>query len=156
MKLVSLLKTLLRTALLSAVMVGAAHAADAGTPAEAEAMVKKAVALIKSAGPEKAYEEISNGKAFKDRDLYVFVNDMNGKSLAHGANGKLIGKDLSGMKDSDGKMTTKLLSDLARDKGKGWSEEFKFLNPATQKIQSKVVYVERVGDIVVACGVYKL
>lgn len=155
MKRLSVLKTIVRTAMLSMVIVSAAHAADAGTPAEAEAMVKKAIAYIKSAGPEKAYDEISNGKMFKDRDLYVFVNTIDGKSLAHGANLKLIGKDLIGLKDTDGKPTTKLVIDLAKEKGKGWTEEFKFMNPATQKIQSKVVYVEKLGDTIVACGVYK-
>jgi cytochrome c len=151
----NILKAVFRSAMLSLFVATGAHAADAGSQAEAEAMVKKAVALIKASGPEKAYDEISNGKAFKDRDLYVFVNDLNGKSLAHGANPKLIGKDLSGLKDSDGKGTTKLLIDIAKDKGHGWSEEFKFMNPATQKMQTKVVYVERVGDTFVACGVYK-
>ena len=34
-------------------------------------MVKKAVAFIKASGPEKAYDEFTNGKQFKDRDLYV-------------------------------------------------------------------------------------
>jgi len=155
MKNLSILKFIFRTAMLSLVFAGAAHAADAGTPAEAEAMVKKAIALIKSAGPEKAYEEITNGKSLKDRDLYVFVNTITGKSLAHGANPKMVGKDVMGLKDADGKQTTKLVIDLAVAKGKGWTEEFKFMNPTTQKIQTKVVYVERLGDTIVACGVYK-
>lgn len=151
----SVLKAFLRTILLGLAFASVAHAADGGTPAEAEAMVKKTIALIKSAGPEKAYDEVSNGKSLKDRDLYVFINDINGKSLAHGSNPKLIGKDLSGLKDADGKLTTKLIIEVAKDKGKGWSEEFKFMNPVTQKLQTKVVYVERLGDTVVACGVYK-
>jgi len=155
MKSLSILKSIFCTAMLSMVFVGASHAADAGTPAEAEAMVKKAIALIKSAGPEKAYEEITNGKSLKDRDLYVFVNTITGKSLAHGANPKMVGKDVMGLKDADGKQTTKLVIDLAVTKGKGWTEEFKFMNPTTQQIQTKVVYVERLGDTIVACGVYK-
>ena len=69
MKLFSLLKVLLSTSALSLMMAGTAHAADQGTAQEAEAMVKKAVAYIKANGPEKAYEEFTNGKSFKDRDL---------------------------------------------------------------------------------------
>jgi signal transduction histidine kinase len=155
MKFASVLKTASRSALLALALAGAAHAAEFGTPAEAEAMVKKAVALIKTAGPEKAYEEMSNSKAFKDRDLYIFANDFNGKALAHGANPKLIGKDLSGLKDSDGKLTVQMQIEVARTKGKGWTDEIKFLNPVTQKLQTKVIYVERVGDAYVASGVYK-
>ena len=134
---------------------GAAYAADQGTAAEAEAMVKKAAAFIKANGNEKAFEEITNGKTFKDRDLYVFAYDFMGKNLAHGANPKLVGKDLSGLKDPDGKMILPPLVEIAKTKGKGWSEAFKFRNPSTEKMEPKVVYVERVGDIFLGCGIYK-
>jgi hypothetical protein len=141
---------------LSAVAIACAGAAHAGaaTPPEAEAMVKKAVAFIKQNGPEKAYEEFTNGKSFRDRELYVIVYDLTGKNLAHGANSKLVGKDLIGMKDPDGKLLNKMLVDLAKEKGKGWSEEFKFRNPVTDEIQRRKVYVERVGDTFVGTGVF--
>lgn len=155
MKRLSILKTIVLTAMLSIGIMGGAHAAESGTPAEAELLVKKAVMLVKSAGPEKAYEEISNGKSLKDRDLYIFVYDMTGKTLAHGANPRLVGKDLSGLKDTDGKLVLKLVLDLAKEKGKGWTEEFKFLNPTTQKIERKIVYIERLGETVIGSGVYK-
>lgn len=155
MKSLSILRAILRSTMLSMVIVSAAHAADVGTPAEAEALVKKAVALIKAVGPEKAYDEISHGKSLKDRDLYVAVNDLSGKNLAHGGNSKMIGKDLTGLKDSDGNFPTKMMVDIAKGKGKGWTGEYKALNPITQKIQAKVAYVERVGDTLVVSGAYK-
>lgn len=133
----------------------AVHAGDAGTAAEAEAMVKKAVSYIKAQGNEKAFEEITNGKTFKDRDLYVFVYDLNGKCVAHGANAKLVGKDLIGMKDPDGKPLIKMLVDVAKDKGKGWTDTVKFRNPTTDKIQTRVNYIERVGDFAVGSGYFK-
>lgn len=140
--------------LLSTLAVGS-FAAEKGTAPEAEAMVKKAVALIKSAGPEKAFEEITNGKSLKDRDLYVFVYDLNGKCVAHGANAKLVGKELMGMKDPDGKPLIKILVDVAKDKGKGWTETVKFRNPTNDQIQTRVNYIERVGDYAVGSGVFK-
>jgi cytochrome c len=152
---VSFLKSLACALLSGVVMLGTAHAGDGGSPAEAEAFVKRAVALIKSSGPEKAYDEFTNGKSFKDRDLYVIVYDLNGKNLAHGANPKLVGKDLIGLKDPDGKLLNKMLVDLAKEKGKGWSDEFKFRNPMTDKVQRRVVYVERVGETFVGTGVFK-
>ena len=82
----SLFKAFVRSAVLGLAFIGSAHAADQGTAAEAEAMVKKAVTYIKANGPDKSYEEFTAGKSFKDRDLYIVVYDLNGKNLAQGAN----------------------------------------------------------------------
>ena len=150
----TVLKNLLRGLALSLTLFGAAHASEQGTAPEAEAMVRKAVAYVKSAGADKAYDEFTNGKQFKDRDLYVVVYDLNGKNLAQGANPKLVGKDLIGLKDPDGKPVIKMFVDLAKDKGKGWVEGYKFLNPVSQKLESKSMYLERVGDTLVGCGIY--
>jgi cytochrome c len=126
-----------------------------GTQAEAETMVKKAIEYIKANGREKAFAEISNpsGK-FVDRDLYVFVYDLNGKCLAHGANAKMIGKDLINMKDPDGKEYVKERVSIAKNKGKGW-QDYKFPNPTTKQIEHKTAYIEKFEDIIVGCGVYK-
>ena len=155
MRISSLFKVLFASLSFGLVMAGTAAAADNGTAAEAEAMVKKAVAFIKTNGTEKAYEEFTHGKGFKDRDLYIIVYDLNGKNLAQGANPKLVGKDLIGLKDPDGKSLIQMFVDLAKSKGKGWVEGYKFLNPVTQKIEGKAMYLERVGDTLVGCGIYK-
>ncbi|OYV02387.1 MAG: histidine kinase [Burkholderiales bacterium PBB5] len=138
-----------------AALTPAAQAGDAGTAAEAEALVKKAVAYVKANGPEKAFEEFTQGKSFKERDLYIFVYDFNGKCLAHGANPKLVGKDLLGMKDPDGKPLIKMLIDVAKDKGKGWTDTVKFRNPVNDNIQTRVNYIERVGDFAIGSGYFK-
>ena len=114
-----------------------------------------AVAYIKANGTDKAYDEFTNGKSFKDRDLYIIVYDLDGKNLAQGANPKLVGKNLIALKDPDGKPLIKMFVDLAKDKGKGWVENYKFLNPVSQKIESKSMYLERDGDTLVGCGIYK-
>jgi cytochrome c len=155
MKMFKTLKQLLCAGLVGLLMSGAAQAGDQGSPQEAEAMVKKGVAYIKANGPEKAYEEFTNGASFKERDLYLFVYDMTGKNLAHGANPKLVGKDLIGLKDPNGKLIIVMLTELAKTKGKGWSDEYMFRNPVSQKLEPKIAYLERVGDIFVGAGVYK-
>ena len=152
---IALFKRLIATFALGLLASTGAHAADQGSAAEAEAMVKKAVAFIKANGADKAYDEFTNGKQFKDRDLYVIVYDLTGKNLAQGANPKLVGKDLIGLKDADGKPIIQMFVDLAKGKGKGWVEGYKFLNPVTQKIEGKAMYLERVGDTLVGCGIYK-
>ncbi|MBC7500680.1 MAG: cache domain-containing protein [Herminiimonas sp.] len=79
-----------------------AFAYSKGTRAEAEAVVARATAYIKANGSDEGYNEITNGTMFEDRDLCVIVYDLGGKNLAHGASAKLVGKDLIGIKDSDG------------------------------------------------------
>lgn len=150
----SFLKTLAGAALAVPAFTLPAFAAAKATKPEAEALVAKAVAYLKANGAEKAYNEFTNGSGFKDRELYVIVYDLTGKNLAHGANPKLVGKDLIGLKDPDGKLLNKMLVDLAKEKGKGWSEEFKFRNPVTNELQRRIVYVERVGETFVGAGVF--
>lgn len=151
----SVLKVVLCAGAMSLMMAGAALAVEQGTAAEAESMVKKAIAYVKANGAEKSYEEFTNGTSFKDRDLYISVYDLTGKNLAHGANSKLVGKELIGLKDPDGKPLIQMLTELAKTKGKGWSESYKFRNPVTQKVAEKVLYLERVGDTWVGVGIYK-
>ena len=148
-------KVLIHSIAVGCLMLGAAQAADQGTPAEAEAMVKKAVAYIKANGQERAAEEFTNGKSFKDRDLYVSYYELSGKVIGHGANPKLVGKDLIGLKDPDGKLFIQMIVDVAKTKGKGWTDTYKFRNPTTDKVSEKVIYVERVGETWVGVGVYK-
>lgn len=155
MRLISMFKGLMAITASCLLMAGTVHAADQGTPAEAEAMVNKAVAYVKANGPEKAAEELTNGKTFKDRDMYVVYTQFDGKVLAHGGNPKLVGKNLTGLKDSEGNPFFQMLLDLAKTKGKGWSGSYRFINPSTQKIESKVMYVEAIGDTYVGVGVYK-
>jgi len=136
-------------------MSGAAFAGERGNAAEAEAMAKQAIAFIKANGPEKSALEFTKGTTFKDRDLYIAFTDLNGTVLGHGGNPKLVGKNLVGLKDPDGKPFFQMLVDLAKGKGKGWSDTYKFLNPVTKKIEDKVMYVERVGDNWIGVGIYK-
>ena len=155
MNLLSLAKRVFGALLFAGLFAGAAHAAEKGSPAEAEALVKKAISFIKTNGTDKAYDEFNHGKVFKDRDLYIVVYDLTGKNLAHGANQKLVGKDLISLKDPDGVPVVQRFVDLAKEKGKGWVDGYKFMNPLTQKMESKALYLERVGDTLVGCGIYK-
>src|SRR5512137_2023442 len=133
---------------------GFAQAAD-GTPAEAKALVKKAIDYMKANGKDKSFAEFSNPKGkFVDRDLYIFVYNMEGKCVAHGFNQKMIGKDLIEMKDPDGKYFVKERIEIAKTKGKGW-QDYKFTDPITRQIDHKRAYVERYEDYIVGSGIYK-
>ena len=141
--------------ILSLSLVAAAFAADNGTPAEAEAMVKKAVAYIKTNGKDKAIAEFNNPKGqFIDRDLYIVAYDMNGKCLAQGRSPKMVGQDMIDLTDADGKFHIRERIKIAKEKGKGW-QDYRTQHPLTKKIESKTTYIEKVGDIIVGCGAYK-
>ena len=135
-----------------------AQAADSkkGTAAEAQAMVQKAIAAIKKEGRDKAFAQIDDPKGpFVDRDLYVVVYDMKGKVLAHGANAKMIGKDVIDLRDNDGKYFVKeRVEMMAKPDAKGW-QDYKFMNPVSRAIEPKSMYLERFEDVIVGCGIYK-
>jgi signal transduction histidine kinase len=128
-----------------------------GTAAEATVMVQKAVAHLKKVGRDKAFADFNNKSgAFTDRDLYVVVYDMKGKVLAHGANEKLIGKDVLELRDNDGKYFVKERVEMM-SKGpdaKGW-QDYKFMNPVTRQIEPKSMFLQRLDDMIVGCGIYK-
>jgi cytochrome c len=152
------MKTLHLLTLAALVATGAAPAlAKEGnaTKEDATAMVKKGVSFIKAHGKEKGHTEISNkAGAFNDRDLYLVVYGLDGTVRAHGANEKMIGKNLIEMKDIDGKPFVKERVELAQAKGTFW-QDYKFTNPVTRKIEPKSMYCERLEDAVVCGGIYK-
>ena len=142
-------------ALVAIAMHGQALAGDTGSAAEAMAMVKKAGEYLKANGKEKAFAEFSNPKgSFKDRDLYIMVYDMNGINRAHGANPKLIGKDLAQLKDADGTFIVKSFIDMGKSKGKGWVD-YKWPNPVSKAIEAKSTYIEKHDDVLIGAGIYK-
>jgi cytochrome c len=151
------MKTILVALVLSmflAISGSAVQGAGTGTKDEAVGMVKKAIEFIKVNGNDKAFAEISNPKGqFVDRDLYVVVYDMNGKCLAHGANEKMVGRDLIDNKDVDGKEFMKERVEMMKKQSTGW-QNYKFRNPVSNQIEPKTMYLERSGDLIVGCGVY--
>lgn len=132
-----------------------AWAQEHASRAEAEAMVNKGVAFIKANGKDKGYAEISNKQGqFEDRDLYLVVYGLDGKVWAHGANAKMVGRNLIDLKDVDGKEFVKERVELGKAKPSFW-QDYKFTNPVTRKIGAKSMFCERLDDTVVCGGVYK-
>jgi len=131
-------------------------AADRATKDEAVAMVKKAVAFIKSTGADKAYVEITDRKGqFVDRDLYIVVYRLDGHVLAHGGNAKLVGQDLADSQDVDGVYYVRDRMNLAKASPTFW-QDYKFADPTTKKIEPKTTYCEVLSDTAVCGGIYKV
>jgi len=138
-------------------LAGAARAEENGTRDEAKAMVDAAVDYVKKVGPEKAFKEFTDKEnaTWHKKDLYVFAYNMDGLNVAHGANDKLVGKNLIELKDPNGKPLIKELRDTAA-KGGGWVE-YEWPHPQSKKIESKISYTRKLSNFegFVGVGVYR-
>jgi cytochrome c len=132
---------------------GAVHAEL--TEKDAVALVEKGAQFMRLHGKDEMIRKINT----KDPDfyagaLYLALRDMNGITVAHPTTA-LIGKNLVDVPDADGKLFRREMMAVAQgSKGRGWVE-YKFLNPATGKVEPKITYVLRVGDVALEAGIYK-
>jgi methyl-accepting chemotaxis protein len=123
---------------------------------QAVALVKKAAAHLAKAGPRQAFADFHDSRAgFMFDDYYVFALDMNCMLHANGAEPETCGADHSGNIDADGKRFSLELVDVARTRGRGWVD-YRRVNRRSGQIEAKSSYVERVGDFLVGCGIYRI
>ena len=125
-----------------------------GTPAEAQAMLTSANAHYEKAGRTQALADFTAKKApFVDRDLYVFCYGPDGKTSAHGADPELVGVSYDTFKDVDGKAFGTELWKVGSRPG-GGTVEYKWKNPVSDAIETKISVVRKVGDDVCGVGAY--
>jgi signal transduction histidine kinase len=132
-------------------------AQERGTKEEATAMVEKAVALIKSAGADAAAKEFMTDAKWKSKDLYISmyrIKDQKCVVVAHGINEKLVGKDITDLKDADDKFFIRDAIGLA---AKGGWVDYKWPDPATKKVNPKSSFIKGVPgtEYAVLVGIYK-
>ncbi|MCM8624965.1 cache domain-containing protein [Accumulibacter sp.] len=130
---------------------GTVAAAEYGTPAEAKAMLEKAVAAVK-ADKAKALVMFTKGEGgFKDRDLYPYCGGPDGLFTAHPT---LVGKSLKDLKDKAGKPLGEEVYASAKE---GSISEVMYMWPRPGQTDpvAKVAFVTKVGDQVCAVGYYK-
>jgi hypothetical protein len=127
-----------------------AHA-SASTPEQAKTFAERAVAHVHEVGRDRAFADFSRPEGgFIEGELYVYCQDVSGVVLAHGGNPGIVGRNLSGVRDPDGRYPNVELNRMGLDNGFGWVR-FRWPNPATNLIASKVAYVIKVDDHTV-CG----
>ncbi|MCX7965987.1 MAG: methyl-accepting chemotaxis protein [Syntrophorhabdaceae bacterium] len=126
-----------------------------GSAEEAKELVFKAIQYFKKYGKEKSCKEFNNNQGeFINKDLYIYVIDEQGLTLANGGNPALTGKNMYDLKDADGKYFIREIIETAKKKGSGWVD-YKWMNPATGEISLKSAYFEKVDDLIFGCGIYK-
>jgi hypothetical protein len=126
-----------------------------GCAQEALQLVQRATDLHRSsASPEVFLRVVTDpAKGFFDRDMYVFVLDREGTYQAFGGNPAKVGTRVQDLQGIDG--TGLLTSIFAQaDTEPGWVE-YDITNPTTGQVQTKMSFVQLVGDLAVGCGVYK-
>lgn len=132
-----------------------ALATERASKDEAIAMVKRAITFYKANGKEKTFAEINaKNPQFFDRDLYVYVSNLQAVNQAHAANPKLVGKDLSQLKDADGRFFVEEILKLAKAGKSGWVD-YRWPNPVTKEIEPKTTYTETFDGFIFSAGVYR-
>jgi len=135
-----------------------AGAAEKATKDECVAKVKAAAAMIKEQGLEAALSKINDpASEFTWKDSYVFVLDSEtAKVLAHPAVPKLVGKEQSGLKDSNGKMFFLEFINVGDEKGEGWVD-YTWPKPGETAPSPKTTYVYKVPgmNVIVGAGIYQ-
>jgi signal transduction histidine kinase len=138
--------------LLVSLTAGLACADDKETAVK---LVKAAVAYLAANGEEKGLDALNNPNGeFVKGELYVFAYDMNGVLLANSFRLNLLGQNLLDVPDANGKKFRREIIELAKSKGSGWVD-YAYQNPKTKQVEQKTTYLEKAGDMVLCCGIYK-
>ena len=128
----------------------------AGSREEVQALVERAAEYVRVHGRQQAFADFNRPDGgFVDGDLYVFCDDAAGVNLANGGNPNLVGRNLAAVRDADGKLPALDLYHITQTKGQGWYN-FLWPNPATGRVESKIVFAIRIDDqTFCASGYYK-
>jgi len=133
---------------------------------ECVALCKDAAIFMNEKGFYPTVFEINkkDGK-FVSKNTYVFLVDLEGHLLAHPFNQQYIGMDMTGNRDSTGKLFVLDYITVAKTKGEGWTEymyptpeELKKPTPFKEKkFSKKLSYVYRIPgkDLMVVAGFFE-
>jgi len=154
------MRTLIRIAaagLLALGLAGTAVAQDKKPSMDdAKAITLKAAEVLAAKDLDDAAKVFNADGEFKHGEIYVNVIDMDGVWRVYPPKPAGVGQNVSQVKDVDGVYIVQEILKLAKEKGEGWVE-YRWKNPASEKIEPKVTYVKKVQgkDLVAYVGIYK-
>jgi len=129
-------------------------AADRGTPAQARNMLLQAIAHYKAVGRKQALADFTARKPpFGDRDLYVFCLGPDHTLVADGGFPEIIGVSEDSVVDVHGRG----LGSAARQATEAGGEamiRYRWVNPTTHVLESKIAFFARVGADLCGVGAY--
>ncbi len=157
MKNILLLKIVLMVSLLLLAAPSFAEKQKRGTPAQAQAMVARAVALFEEVGANAAFDRFTNrpGADFKHLDLYIFVlkAEEGARIVAHAQTRSLIGTKATTLIDPNGLNIGRAALEKATAKG-AWVD-YGWKDPLTGKTVPKSSWAVRHKGFIFGCGIHK-
>jgi cytochrome c len=123
----------------------AAQSCSAGSPVEAKRLAEHAARVLLAVGPVAAFRRYRDPRGpFVRGDLYVFVVDRNGIIVENVGFPEVIGSGGFNRQSQFGRVVAR---------GRGWIR-YRWYNPCSRRVEQKMSYLVRVGDLVVGVGAY--
>ncbi|MBK3870038.1 chemotaxis protein [Pseudomonas stutzeri] len=122
---------------------------------QARTLLDQAVLTFQAKGPEQALAAFNdrNGE-FVRGQYYIFVLGEDGSMQASsGPSASLVGLNVGDLKDAAGKPFMREILDKSARQANG-EVEYRWLNPADNKVEDKVSLFRKVGDHVLCVGYY--
>jgi signal transduction histidine kinase len=119
------------------------------------ALVKAAAAHLRKQGAEQACRDFCDPRGrFVHGEHYVVALDLQCNVLAFAPNPQRVGQNDHDAQDADGRFFSRNVVEMAQASGSGWCD-YRMLNPRTGRVEPKSMYFEKVGDLVLGCGIYR-
>jgi len=146
-------------ALLLLIVPLAATAADPVTrvtPIQVREITLRAATLLAERGMDEARKVFHAMGEFRFGEIYVNVIDLNGSWVIYPPAPRNEGKSVLNVTDSDGRLLVREIIKVAEEQGEGWVE-YRWLNPASNRIEPKLTFVKRVPgkDLIAYVGLYR-
>lgn len=141
----------------AALLAGPLLASNLTARQEVEAFVREAAAHLERVGPEQAFSDFNDKTGrFIRGSLYIFCATPDGTILAHGANPALSGRNLSILRDAEGRPFVVEMLMQVLQRGSTWAS-YMWPNPQTHRTEEKESFVTRVrSDIYCGSGSYSM
>ena len=127
---------------------------ERGTPAEAQAMLQKAIEHYNSVGRTQALADFNGRVApFFDRDLYVVCMGADHVETANGGFPQYVGTSADLLTDVNGNPLGKTVWDTASETAVN-SVDYHWINPVSGQTEPKTLFFQKVGTEVCGVGAY--
>jgi cytochrome c len=133
---------------------GSKKAEGRATPAEAQAMLQKAMDHYDKVGRDEAFADFNDKDGpWVDRDLYVFCLAKDHTIVANGGFPSLVGTPGDAIRGADGKSLAVSMFRAVEGSGEG-IVSYTWESPVTHKVEAKISFVRRIADDLCGVGAY--